>query len=618
MQRFVLVAALPALLACSARYPVPFTAAAMVQAASGDALVHYLEQPGAATSVCDRNARGPHFTPRDRGDLDDFVQGVRSVSSDRWQRCAMLMLKSAPAPDAAALLEAVVHQYHRHLANPSIERDAAAQARARALHGVLVHKPAQSAPRADRVARELHELRDAMAQRRLGPVAHALGAELLVVVDLQRGVYRGQPLTAATLDTLAERRDETTLRTIIEHVPDAALRTEAKRRVIRLHLARAPELDAAVVEERVLATGRNAVDVERSPPSAAWLDLERVRAKGVLVRQNPRAETVELLAFTRMPPQASLLPAVDLRNALFVRMPGSPVPLTVCDTPDALDVSPCILPAAIKPDVPLIYVDDDGLLHFVEHITSRDATQLVYNAQNLPLSLRVGSKVAAGWELPIVFERPDAIVFQAAGGERGPDLQVRVERRYAERLLFEVRGPQGKQTLVVEPGDLASFEIVSRGGIGASGTPGSHGAAGMQGAAGASATCGSPGQSGGAGGRGGDGGPGGNGGPGGAGGDVSVQVRCVTGNCESVLERMRALVRSEGGRGGSGGPGGRGGAGGAGGSGGSGTSCTDSTGRSRYQASGSTGPSGSQGSTGRTGANGIPGQAGRRTFELQD
>ena len=59
--------------------------------------------------------------------------------------------------------------------------------------------------------------------------------------------------------------------------------------------------------------------------------------------------------------------------------------VTLCAPPDALDVTPCLLPSDVRPDVPIVYIDDLGLFHFVERIAMRDAQRLVFNTPHLPL-----------------------------------------------------------------------------------------------------------------------------------------------------------------------------------------------------------------------------------------
>jgi hypothetical protein len=399
------------------------------------------------------------------------------------------------------------------------------------------------------------------------------------------------------------------------------MRREARRRIVRLHIAASTSesvrANAAEVEAAVLASGHNPIDTRKHPPSAAWIDKEHARVRGVLVRQDVWKQTVTLLAYDGAQPGASVLPSIDLRGALFARVDGTKEPVTVCAPPDALDVTPCLLASEVKPKVPIVYVDADGLLHFVERVTSRDAMKLVYDTPNLPLPFDVGGKPLLTIEWPIAFERPEDVVFNGPTSGRGPDLKVTVERRYSERLLFEVDGPAGKLAGVVEPKDLGSFVVASRGGAGTPGFRGTDGANGSAGSSGSPASCpGSPGGQGGNGTAGGNGTSGGPGGPGGRGGDVVVRVSCVTGNCGAFAGVVEKTVRSEGGAGGRGGDGGRGGTGGPGGPGGSSASCTDSQGHMTFVSGGSPGSAGSNGSSGMRGADGARGAPGKLDLRL--
>jgi hypothetical protein len=409
------------------------------------------------------------------------------------------------------------------------------------------------------------------------------------------------------------------LRLFALRIADAPLRKDARRRIIRLHIAASPSKhvreNAETIEATVLETGRNAIDAQATPPAKAWLDDEKSRVRGVFVRQNVWKQTATLLAFEGGRPGASVLPAVDLRGSLFARIDSLEDPITLCAPPDALDPTPCLAPSDLKPAVPIVYVDDKGLLHFVEKVASKDAARLVYNTPNLPLPFTVHGREVVTIEWPIVFEKPDDVVFTSPAGQRSPDLQVTIEKRYSPRLFFEVVAPQGSLVGVVEPSDVASLVIATRGGPGTPGTPGSNGANGTNGSAGMSASCpGSPGGNGGPGGAGGNGGPGGPGGPGGDAGDIAVAVTCATGDCDAVAALASRIVMAPGGSGGPGGQGGRGGQGGQGGPGGSGTSCTDYSvkpPRTSYLSGGTTGPKGADGSPGASGPAGPPGADGK-------
>ena len=622
-----LVIALAALCAssCGRRLPTPFTADEMAKVGTGEALVHYLHQPGATAAVCAPRSAGPHLRDARREDFADLAEALRdgAVRPELWQRCAMLMLEGLPPDDAATLLDEMAHVYRRLLSASDVESDPAAKAKVEAVHRAFLHRPAGTAPREAAILADVTKLREALALGRLGASATRYGSEVLETIELDHGHWKGQRLTTAALDEMAAQKDEALLRRVAARVPDPAIVGEARRRIVRLHIAasasRHVKQHAAEIEATVLATGRNAVDVARAAPTTAWLDETRAKVRGVLVRQDVWNQTAKLLAFEGDRPGASLIPSINLRGSLLARVPGLDDPVTLCAPPEALDVTPCLLPADVRPKVPIVYIDAEGLLHFVERVVSGDAMRLAYNTANLPLPFEVRGRTLLTIEWPLVFERPDPVVFTGPTSGRGPDLRVKIEKRYSPRLFFEVTAPEGKFVGVVEPSDLESFAIASRGGSGPAGTRGTDGSTGSAGTTGSSASCpSSPGGQGGQGGRGGNGGPGSNGGPGGPGGDVVVRVTCATGACSAVATTARKVVRSEGGRGGSGGEGGRGGPGGAGGPGGSGTSCSDGKGHSSYVSSGSPGMKGADGSPGARGSDGPSGAPGRVDLRTSD
>ncbi|HEX3344147.1 MAG TPA: hypothetical protein VHS09_06215, partial [Polyangiaceae bacterium] len=536
---------------------------------------HYLGQPGATAAVCDRKSDGPRFRGSGADDLADLTGGLvgGDVKPELWQRCAMILLESSTPDDASSLLDAMAHAYRKLLGRGSLETDPLEQAKVAALHGAFLLRRRGTAPHAAAIDADVTKLRDALAKGTLGPVATKYGREVLTTIDLERGLWNGAPLTVPVLDALEKEKDEAQLRRIALRVPDESLEREARRRIVHLHIAASPSPDvkqhASDVEAAVMATGRNAIAPARHALTAAWLDEQRVKVRGVLVRQDLWKQTATLLALDGDKPGSSVLPSLDLRGALYARADGLKDPVTLCAPPETLDVAPCLLPAEVKPRVPIVFVDAEGLLHFVERVTSKDAMRLVYDTPNLPLPFDVGGRPLLTIEWPIVFEPPDPLVFEGPSSGRGPDIRVVVERRYSPRILFEVTSPQGKLVGVVEARDAASFAIASRGGRGTPGARGMDGSSGASGSPGMPGSCpGSPGGQGGSGSPGGNGTSGGPGGPGGPGGNVAVSVACATGECGSLLGLAQKVIRSEGGAGGAGGEGGHGGTGGAGGPGG--------------------------------------------------
>lgn len=608
---------------CGAREPL--SAADMAREGTADALVRYLAQPGATAAVCDPKHDGPRFRASSRDDYERLTRALSSgeVRATLWQRCAALLLEGGDHAASASLLEAMAEGYRALLSSSEVETDETERAKLDALHEVFVERPRGTAPGAEAVAPHVAALREALAEGHLGPYAAKRARELLVVIDVEQGRYEGKRIDVALLDEREAAGDLATLRQIERRIPDAQLAREARRRFVRRRIADSPvpEVRARADEvlERVLATGRNAVDLSAHPVQRAWLDESRAKVRRLVVRQDLPRQVAKLLAQLEKGTGTgpSLVPTIDLRGGLAVEVAGYAQPLTICASPEALDVTPCVLPEGVRPSVPVVRIDARGLLHFVDRITTRDAIRLVYDTANLPIDFDVGGKRALTVDWPIEFESPGPVIFGGPPSGRGPDLEVKVERRYAPRLIFEVKAPEGVYVGVVEERDLAGFVLASRGGEGSAGSRGYDGGAGSNGMAGSPASCPySSGGSGTAGGRGQDGGAGGPGGPGGPGGDVLVHVSCATGECGGFAKRVAGAVRSLGGPGGPGGEGGRGGPGGKGGPGGSGASCTDSNGQYRSVSGGTPGPDGADGSPGPRGASGPDGDPGRVELRL--
>lgn len=605
----------------------PLSAADMAREGTADALVRYLAQPGATAAVCDPKHDGPRFAARSEDDYETLTRALLSgeVRAPLWQRCATLLLEGGDRAASASLLEAMAEGYRALLSSSELETDEAERAKLDALHTVFVERPRGAAPRAEAVASHLSALREALAGGHLGPHAAKRGRELLVVVEVEQGLYEGRRIDEALLDEREAAGDHATLRQIERRIPDAALAREARRRVVRLRIAASPvpevRAQADEVLERVLSTGRNAVELSTHPVKRAWLDESRAKVRRIVVRQDLSRQVAKLLAQVEKgadPGAApSLVPTIDLRGSLAVEVAGYTQPLTVCASPEALDVTPCVSAEQVRPSVPIVRVDARGLLHFVDRITTRDAIRLVYDTPDLPIDFAIGESRGFTVDWPIEFESTGPVIFSGPASGRGPDLELRVERRYAPRLVFEVKAPDGVYAGVIEERDLAGFVIASRGGTGYAGTRGTDGASGSTGMAGTSASCPySPGGNGSAGGNGQNGGAGGPGGPGGPGGDVVVHVSCATGECSGFAKRVASVVQSLGGPGGPGGEGGRGGSGGMGGPGGSGASCTDSNGQFRSVSGGMSGPRGSDGSPGPRGSDGPAGEPGRVDLRL--
>ena len=71
------------LTSCGPTYRRPFTTEQMGKVNSADALVYYLEQPGATARVCDRTSQGPRFRRSRQNDLGAALLRRQNAQQDR-------------------------------------------------------------------------------------------------------------------------------------------------------------------------------------------------------------------------------------------------------------------------------------------------------------------------------------------------------------------------------------------------------------------------------------------------------------------------------------------------------------------------------------------------------
>ena len=584
-------------------FHLPMSAAELGRTHDARALALYLSQPGADPTVCDASAPGPHAVSDDGvGRVLVDALRARTVRPAVWRACVDQIFASAGRGVSGAVLD-----------DPALEADAGARERLAALAAAYSERPPEL-----RVPREAADALVAALRARLGRLGAAgrAGAqELIATLDLERGRWGERVVDAAFLDERAAQHDEALLARFAARLPDAGLRGEAARRVIRLRIAASPfaELrdDAAHVEELVLRAGINPVSPRLQRPMRATVDAARLALPGVRVDQQVVRQTARL-----GDPRGAggLLGRIALRGALAVEVDGLTRPITLCGAARELDPTPCLLPGDVAIDSPLVWRDPDGGVHFVDDITESQAVELARN-DRLALPIAIAGAPLAAIELPLAFAAHDVVVYDAATASGdGPALQVDVEQRGA-RLIYQITSGQTVRRAVVERAALRELTIVSRGRAGSDGSDGSAGGDGSAGSDGAAASC--PSSDGGNGGDGGDGdngADGGSGGNGGNGGTIHVTVRCDDGECQALVAALREVIRSEGGAAGSGGRGGAGGRGGHGGSAGGGTSCTDDAGHTTQLSSGFAGRSGSDGRAGSDGASGASGAPG--TIEI--
>ena len=318
-------------------FRLPMTAAELATFDSGPALVAYLSQPDASATVCDTRARGPHvaawLNERMRGAL---VAGLRSgrVPPALWYTCADSLLKRATPEDAASLLDDVGRAYRSMVKDSDFEKSPPMQERVEAMQRLYLERKNRIHDAHDALQKLFADLRTALAAHRLGPIGTRLGSDLIAAVDLEGGKWRGHTVDVTVLDSLFHDNDEKTLQLFVDRLPGDDIRNEARRRIVRIHIASSPfsevRANASVVEESLMKSGVNAVTVVGSPPSRGWIDEDKIPMRGVLVRQDVWGQTATLLGYRNNRPPLSILPDVQLRGALMMDVTGVSRPVTLC------------------------------------------------------------------------------------------------------------------------------------------------------------------------------------------------------------------------------------------------------------------------------------------------
>lgn len=117
------------LVACGPSLHLPMTAAELVRAHDGRALILYLSQPSADPVVCDASSPGPHIAADDAVDRV-LVEGLRdgAIRPTIWRACVERILASADRAGQTALLDGIVGAYGEVIGDRQIERDPRMQA----------------------------------------------------------------------------------------------------------------------------------------------------------------------------------------------------------------------------------------------------------------------------------------------------------------------------------------------------------------------------------------------------------------------------------------------------------------------------------------------------------
>jgi hypothetical protein len=552
------------------------------------------------------------------------MAGLREgrIAPTLWRECVGRLIHTAERENASLLFDAIAHSYQDAITDRRLEGNPIAAQQLASLHAILLDQSSDVAPHAKVRTRLLADLRAAIAKKRLGATGRRYATEFIADVEVTQGTQSGRPIDVAMLDELLQARDDSTLRRYALRLPDAALRSEARRRVVQLHIQQSPYVEvrenAVVVEEAVLRVGANRVATAEHRLLRGWIDAPDRFGRTVLVRQDIERQTSTLLGAVDDEDGVSVLPQLSLRGALRFELDGIDRPVTLCAPPDELDPSPCVPASEVRLDNRLAYLEPDGTIRFVEHLAASEVVALAARAERLvvPIIVRGRQLTALDWGLR--FETPnDFVLTGQVPSAPGPDLRVRVEPLAGGRIGYVISRSAREYFAIVERDRANEFHVVSQGADGARGFDGSLGRDGLAGLEGTNASC--PSARGTDGGRGADGSPGEDGGAGGAGGNGGDIVVTVAAGDRSAAE-FRALIMktvlSRGGSGGAGGSGGRGGRGGAGGAGGQGTSCVDAEGKTTYLSCGSPGLAGTDARDGWTGSRGSDGGPGRVTVRV--
>ena len=617
MSRFCRLLAV--LLAACARQALPITASQLAERSTGRTLLAYLGQRDASVAVCDLNARGPHLAAIDATVRGELMEGLREgrLAPTLWSQCVEHLVRSADPESAALLLDAVAYSYGQVVIDTRVEQDLVMRQQLSALQALLVEDSGDAWPHSHSAANLLADLHDAIARKRLGAVAQRSATTLTGDLELTNGLRGGQPVDVAVLDDLLRAKDESTLARVALHLPDSSLRSEARRRVIRLHIEQSPlsavRDHAAAVEDALMRLGVNPIAMAEHRPLRGTLD-DSLNTRRVVVRQDLEHQTTALVGTVDNEKGVSVLPQLSLRAALHIELEGIDGQVSLCGPPEALNPDPCVPESAVALGNRLAYLERDGTIRFLERLPAREALTLATAGDDVVVPIAVSGNRVTELAFGLRFETPNDLVF---GGGSGPELRVGLEPLAGGRLSYTITRGDRQYVAIVERDHANGFHVISQGADGQRGRDGSSGSDGLAGASGSSASC--PSSQGGAGGRGDDGGPGEDGGAGtegGNGGDAVVDIATLGAAADELVALVRKTVLSRGGAGGSGGSGGRGGRGGAGGPGGPGTTCVDADGNTTFLSAGMQGFSGTDGRSGFDGPSGSNGQPGRVTLHV--
>lgn len=593
-------------------YPLPLTGERTAEINTGDAVVSYLRQRDADPAICNPTGLGSHTSLTTSRDLEDLVDGVgRGVHLDKWETCIQGLLQSAPPPLATVIVNRILERYVERITYPRLDADPALLAQIESVRRLYDQRPTGRDASPETIDELIEVLRAEEADT--GRTGLEYRNRLLSVLYLERGLLPdGRAVSVADLDRMFQEGEEEPLLLYSRRMPDEGLRTDARRRLVRLRIQSSEYEElreyAEVVEARVMAEGRMVV----SPPEAG----RRVRFipegfafRGLVVEQQVREQIARLLSFRESEENVSVVPAVDLRGHLLFQVNDFARPITLCASPDDFEVSPCIDAGEVGIGVPFAMLESNGQFRFAETIAMDQVLDLAREDEFvLPILFRGQQVAEARWGMR--FRTTGPIAFQPGYGEPGPEVHVDVDATGAN-VIYTI-GTNQPLYVVLDRDGLGGFGVVAAGGDGHPGEPGATGTPGRAGRAGRNASCSQGGATDGT--DGGNGGPGGHGGPagdGGSGGFIIATLRCRGARCGALRRDLAGTLAAPGGAAGVGGAAGRGGRAGPGGSGGASTTCNGVS-----LEAGRRGRDGVRGPDGRSGPGGRPGRRGRVSIRM--
>ncbi|HET9990769.1 MAG TPA: hypothetical protein VFQ65_19700, partial [Kofleriaceae bacterium] len=395
--------------ACGTKFELPMTADQAVQLASGPALVAYLGQPDANAEVCDLNgsttAHLQALTADERGALvDGFKDG--KIARGVWKKCVKTLEAELPSEQRAALLDAMLHAYDDLLAK-DLETSPARVERLSTLHELYLDRGVGVDAHPAAAASLLADAKKRVAKHDLGPIGTRFANELIDTAELEQGSWHGRTVDGTLLDELAAAGNEVTLKRFTERLPVPQLRDDARRRIVRIHIALSPfpEVQQAgpALEQKIMAEGHNAVAIADHPITHAYFDEHHVVRRDVIVRQHVWQQTATLVGKDAKQ-KISVVPELPLRGALLVEVAGISRPITVCADAKQLDPSPCIAVKDVAVEGKLVKLDARATVHVVDNVWLSDLMPIAdHDTFQIPVDIAGTEVVSLAWYLR--FER---------------------------------------------------------------------------------------------------------------------------------------------------------------------------------------------------------------------